>query len=359
MMASRSQNQDSHNSRYQYSCTLLVPGLLSIPQSFDEYTHELQQQLTDLELFLARAKCKKTTNDNFEATIFDYFGVQTASEQSIPVAAVSYLGDTGKIAGQWVVRADPVHLMPSRDELILTGPENLSLTRAEAEHIAAVLNDFYKEDGWYIEVATPERWYLHLPVNPDVRTHKLSEVLDKAIGEFMPHGSDERLWRRVMNEVQMVLHHNDVNVQRQSENQLPVNSLWFWGEGDLPAFGHSRWSQLWSIEPVSLGLAQLTRTPRDKLPTNSHEWLSKINTPGEHLLIYNHLQSEMYMNPETWNNSLNNFQENWLKPLLQALRDGEIDQLTLDPCNGKKYRLSSGGLKRWWARKKPVYAYCS
>lgn len=358
-MATSSRNQDGHNHQYQNSCTLLVPGLLSIPRFIDEHAHESQRQFNELELFLARAKCKKTANSDFETTIFDYFDVNVSPQQGLPVAPVSYLGDTGKISGQWVVRADPVHLTPNRDELMLTGPESLSLTQAEAEHLVAVLNDFFREDNWRIEVATPERWYLHVPAKPDIHTHNISEVLDRAIGEFLPQGSEGKLWRRAMNEVQMVLHRNDVNAHRQSEDQLPVNSLWFWGEGDLPAFGHSRWSQLWSSEPVSLGLAHLTRTPREKLPVSGHEWLTRVNTPGEHLLVYNRLQRHMYVNADGWNHSLNDFQENWLKPLLEALRDGSIDQLTLDPCNGKTYRLSSGGLKRWWCRKKPVFAYCS
>lgn len=358
-MALNSQNQDNNSYQYQTSCTLIVPGLLSMPQFIEESAHESQQQFHDMELFLARAKCKKANTDDFESAIFDYFDVDISSNDSLPTAPVSYLGDTGKTTSHWIVRADPVYLMPNRDELMLTGPESLSLTRPEAEHLVAVLNDFFREDGWHIEVATPERWYLHVPVKPDIRTHNISKVLDNAIGAFLPDGPDGKHWRRAMNEVQMVLHRNDVNVQRQLENQLPVNSIWFWGEGDLPDFGHSRWSQLWSSEPLSLGLAHLTRTPREKLPVSGHEWVSQVNTPGEHLLVYNHLQHQLHENHDAWNKSLSDFQENWLKPLLQALRDGSIDELTLVPCNGDTYRLSSTGLRRWWCRKKPVYAYCS
>lgn len=358
-MALGGQDQHKNNYQFQNSCTLLAPGLLTIPEFIDESAHEVQVQFNDLELFLARSKCKKAKAVDFESTVFDYFDVEVPSGQSLPIAPVSYLGDTGNITRDWVVRADPVHLVPNRDELILTGPESLSLTLAEAEFLTAVLNEFFKEDEWYLEVVTPARWYLHVPVKPDIHTHHISKVLDRAIGEFLPDGPEGKRWRRAMNEVQMVLHHNDVNVQRQSENQLPVNSVWFWGEGELPEFGHSNWSQLWSSEPVSLGLAHLTRTPREQLPASGHEWLAKVNTPGEHLLVYNQLQRPVHENHIAWNQSINDFQENWLNPLMQAIRDGSLDQLTLVPCNGRTYQLSSSGLKRWWCRKKPVYAYCS
>lgn len=352
-----SHNQDTQGHQYRNGCTLVVPGLFNIPERGNDPVKAVDQQFSDLELFLARAKCSNASIADFDTAIFDYFNFENSSVSNLPIAPVSYLGDTGNLPGGCVLRADPVYLLPNRDELILLGPKALSLTIPEAEHLAAELNQFFKDDGWHIEVVTPERWYLHVPEMPGIRTHKLSKVLDQAITSYMPDGSDGQYWRRAMNEIQMVLHSNDVNVQRQVDSQLPVNSVWLWGEGMLPEFGHSRWSQLWSSEPVSLGLARVTRTPREKLPIDAHAWLSKNNTPGQHLLVYHQLQEQMQDNYDTWKQSVDDFQKGWLNPLLQALRDGAIEQLVLNPCNGKTYQLSSGGLKRWWCRKKPVYAY--
>lgn len=358
-MATRGQNQRKHSYQIQNSCTLLVPGLLSIPGFVDESINELPLQFSDLELFLSRAKCKKDKAIDFESVVFDYFDVGVPSSENLPIAPVSYLGDTGNATRGWIVRADPVHLLPNRDELILSGPDTLSLTMPEAEYLVAVLNEFFKEDDWFIEVVTPTRWYIHVPDKPEISSHNIAKVLDREVGKYLPDGPDGKRWRRAMNEVQMVLHRNDVNVQRQLENKLPVNSVWFWGEGSLPEFGHSRWSQCWSSEPISLGLAHLTRTPREKLPANGRQWLSKVNTPGEHLLVYNLLQGHMHDDREDWNKSMNDFQVDWLNPFLKAIKEGIIDQLTIVPCNGRTYRLSSSGLKRWWCRKKPVYAYCN
>ncbi|WP_455217986.1 hypothetical protein [Kaarinaea lacus] len=367
-MASGGKSQDrdskSSNTSYKTSCTLLAPGLLSKPHSIDEEVidesaHQASWKFNDLELFLARAKCKKAEATFFESALFEHFEIEVSQDEQLPIAAVSYLGDTDNISDDWVVRADPVHLMPNRDELVLTGAENLSLTFPESEYLVAVLNDFFKDDGWRLEVATPTRWYLHVPVKPEISTWHISEVSNRAIGEFLPDGPDGKRWRRAMNEVQMILHRVDVNTQREMENRLPVNSVWFWGEGDLPEFGHSRWSQVWSSEPVSLGLAHLTRTPREALPVNGHRWISTVKAPGEHLLVYNSLQGMVSENRQTWNKALNDFQDAWLNPLVSAIRDGSLDQLTLVPCNGRTFHLSSGGLKRWWCRRKPVLAYCT
>jgi len=353
------QDQENNADSYKTTCTLVVPGLLSLPQGFDENPEGSSPKFSELELFLARAVCKEGNNTDFESTIFSYFDISVSPENEFPIAPVSYLGDTGNTSSQWIVRADPVYLMPSRDELVLNGPENLSLTMSEAEHMVAVLNDFFKEDGWRIEAATPERWYLHVPKRPGIHTHTISIMQNRAIGDFLPNGVEGGRWRRAMNEVQMLLHRNNVNIQRESENKLPVNSVWFWGEGDLPGYSHSRWSQLWSSEPISLGLARLTRTPRGELPMSSHDWLSSIDSPGDHLFVFDQLQSQKLRNDEAWEFSLNDFQENWLKPMMQAMQDKAIDQLTLDPCSGKTYRLSTSVLKRWWRRKKPMHTYCT
>lgn len=358
-MVSRSLDRGKQSYQLENSYTLVVPGLLNLPEFFDEQSGGTPRQFNELELFLARAKAKKAGLTDYESIIFDLFGVEKPAGSNLPIAPVSYLGDTGNITKDWIVRADPVHLLPNRDELILSGPETLSLTMPEAEYLVAILNEFFKEDDWRIEVATPERWYLHVPKQPNITTHNISKVLDRAIGEFLPEGPEGKQWRRAMNEVQMVLHRIDVNVQRQAENRLPVNSIWFWGEGTLPEFSHSCWSQLWSSEPISLGLAHLTRTPRNQLPVNGDAWLSQVSTPGEHLLVYSKLQHQTSSDRDAWHNSINAFQENWLNPLMRSLREGSIDQLILVPCNGMTYKLSSGGLKRWWCRKKPVYAYCS
>jgi hypothetical protein len=160
-----------------------------------------------------------------------------------------------------------------------------------------------------------------------------------------------------MNEVQMVLHASKVNSERQSHGQLPVSSLWFWGGGKLPELGHSGWSQVWSDEVLSLGLSKVTRTPRFSVPEDGKAWLAQVNAPGEHLIVCDDfllLQND----PDAWCKALQEFEYEWLSPLLVALRKGDIDQLTLNPCDGRTFSLTKGRLNHWWRRRKPVQSYC-
>ena len=45
--------------------------------------------------------------------------------------------------------------------------------------------------------------------------------------------------RMLLNEVQVLLHQHPLNAARQTRGLPPVNSVWFWGAGRLPAPGPS------------------------------------------------------------------------------------------------------------------------
>ena len=358
-MSEENQVQESPGNQYKKSCTLVVPGLLN-------QACENKYQAKELELFLAKAKQQSHGRTGFEEVLFELFDVTASPGQACSVAPVCYLADADTIADNnamaWCLRADPVYLAPDRDELMLSGPEVLSLSMSEAGHLATELNVLFEEDGWCLEAITATRWYLHLPEDPQIKTSDLSQVRGQSINRFLPGGSEGKQWHRIMNEVQMVLHASEVNIERQSQGQLPVSSLWFWGGGVLPEFSHSSWSQVWSNEVLSRGLAKMTRTPCFPVPENSKAWLSQVNSPGEHMIVcddFISLQEEQEQNDSNaWCRALQEFEGKWLISLLEALRNGELDQLTLNPCDGRTFSLTKSRLKYWWRRRKPIQSYC-
>jgi hypothetical protein len=44
----------------------------------------------------------------------------------------------------------------------------------------------------------------------------------------------------------------------------------------------------------------------------------------------------------------------WIAPLLHALRNKDINALTIHACNGQVFTLSRAALRRWWRRKKSL-----
>jgi hypothetical protein len=51
----------------------------------------------------------------------------------------------------------------------------------------------------------------------------------------LPQGAEGRRWRAVLTEIQVLLHQHPLNAERRTRGLPPVNSLWLWGGGRLPA----------------------------------------------------------------------------------------------------------------------------
>jgi len=337
-------------------CTLVLPGLLDLPASDRESAFLQVGRLAELECFFSRASSQLFPGTTLDAVMFALFDVAISTDKDLPVAAVSCVADGGQV-DDWCVRADPVQLIPDRDQLVLRGPESLSLSQTEADQLTVELNQQFAEDGWRVEACTPTHWYLHQSTVPELRTYSLAQVRGHAIGNYLPKGTDGKQWHRLMNEVQMVLHTSEVNQKRLAAGQVPVSSLWFWGGGKVPAIKSCHEKMLYSDEPVSRGLAILSNTAINDAPENAKMWLNASIAPGEHVLVMDGLL-RCWQNGETenWLEQVKIFNRDWITPLLDALRQQQIDELIIYGCNGHKFTLTRSELKRWWRRKKSLAA---
>lgn len=334
--------------------TLLVPSLRP-----DADCGILPERLPALETLLSRADRRETAAQGLDASLFARFAVPLVAGQDLPVASVRYSADTGQPPAGACLCADPVHLMPDRDQLVLLDSKNLDLQPPEALRLMAELNAFYAEDGWRFEARSPDRWYLHLPEMPKLVTEPLSAVSGQPIGRHLPGGEQGKAWHARMNEIQMLLHTSGVNVQREADGLLTVSSLWFWGGGALPDLPAQPWAQLWSDEPVACGLAMLTEVKLARMPQTAQQWLADAELAGEHLVVLDALDTALKLNGgEAWWEALLAFHGDWMVPLLAALRAKQIDSIQLDNGEGTVYRLDRRGLRRWWRRRVPVTSRC-
>lgn len=179
------------------------------------------------------------------------------------MAAVTWHG-AGEVAeGPVAIHADPVRMAVSYEATVVMDPDELGLTRDEAEALVATLNEqLFADTGARLAVVTPGRWVLHLAARPEVRTVPLEAWIGADAGGGLPQGQDRREWHRLINEVQMVLAVHPVNQARREEGRPEVNSLWFWGGGALPEGGPAGWRAVWGEAPGLAGLARLTDVPQ-------------------------------------------------------------------------------------------------
>ncbi len=335
---------------------LLLPGLLGIA-AIESESNDLPK-LPALEALLARAELQVLPPRGFEALLFSLLGAEIPSEGDLPIAAVTRVLDLGIVDNDWWLRADPVHLSPQRDQLILSDSYALGLTQDEADRLAAEITEAYASDGWTLKAPRPSRWYLKLPRAPKVTTTPLPEVVGRDIHPYLPRGAEAKAWHTTLNEMQILLHTAKVNEARERAGKLPVNSLWFWGGGRLPRIKPVGWGGLWSAEPVSLALARLTETPSQSVPVGFDEWQRRVTHSGAHIVVLDSLRpAVLYRDADGWSQAIQELERDWFEPLFAALKEHTIESAAILTDSGQTFRLTSRHARRWWRRRKSLATY--
>ena len=204
-------------------------------------------------------------------TLFHLFGYAPAPERDCPSAPYCRLADDPNAApAAYVLHADPVHLRPARDRLVLFAGPDFAPDRAEADALVALCNQHLGTDGLRLEAPTPTRWYLLTDRPPDLVTQPLANVLGRPIAGHLPQGSAARQWARYLNEIQMLLHQSPVNQRREAAGIPTLNGLWLWGGGErlpVPA-APAPYARVFGADPLARGLAQAQGIPTAPLPGN-------------------------------------------------------------------------------------------
>ena len=310
-----------------------------------------------------------------------------------PVAAVTALVDCeasiGR-AGPWL-RADPVHLHPDIADLVLFDAVDAGVSGEEARALADTVNEALRPAGPVIDAAHPHRWYVALEAPARMATTPPSLAAGAKVSAAMPRGPDAPRWRRWMNEVQMALHECPVNVERERRRAAPINSVWPWGGGSLPAVpgasapgeggslpsalgtsalagqgatstrGGSQPSaagvsapfvQAWSNDALVRGLARHAGIGCGALPGDAGAWLDHAPRPGAHLIAFDELyRAARRSDLDAWRGGLARFSASWAKPLLDALDRGDVARVSIHDEHGHRFVVTRQGRFLWWRRR--------
>jgi len=207
----------------------LVPGLLG-PIAPDAAL----PRLPCLELLLARAD-REVGEVDFEHAAFALFGLSVAPSQTPPSAALCYAQETQSRPEGWWLHADPVHLRPDRDRLLVFDNRALSVESAEAAECVAAFNAHFAADGLRLFAPVPERWYLQVDLPPEITSPSLGAVTGRDLNQLLPQGERRSYWHGLLNEVQMLFHGLAVNQRREQAGAAVISGLWLSGVGQLPA----------------------------------------------------------------------------------------------------------------------------
>jgi len=326
--------------------SLLVPGLLDgfglQPGVRDEPASEA---LAGLEWLLTLAK-RRPLSAGGPASLL------STGSGALPAAALSYLHDFGQPPPGPVLRADPVYLEADRDCVRLLATTLPDLDMAAARQLIDEINGLFADEPWRLLAGTAQRWYLLLDGEPGIRTRPPTEVLGDNIHDALPAGDDARYWRKIINEIQMLLFASPVNRQRLEQGRVAANSLWLWGEGPLPAACELPWTLVYSNDPVIAGLARRAGCDVATVPEDAETVLAR--TASGPVLC----QPELDPGLGPGIAGLSGFNDAWAWPLYKALQQvrqsGEkprLHSVELLPGNGYAY-LVQGGRRPWWRRRR-------
>ena len=160
----------------------------------------------------------------------------------IPWAALerAQSGDSASSAQAWAW-VTPCHWAMGREHATLTEPAALGLTEADSRALMAAMQVYFLEDGITLHYAAPQRWLAAGELFRGLPTASMDRALGRSVDPWLPASTHTgssaagKKLRRLQNEMQMLMYTHPLNEARSAQRQLPVNSIWFSGTGDLPA----------------------------------------------------------------------------------------------------------------------------
>lgn len=257
------------------------------------------------------------------------------------------------------MRVDPCFMTPDRDQLILAETK-LDISLDEAEALVAEINHFFKnyneESFWVLHAVTAERWYIISDQPINIQTTAPEKVLMKSVKSFLLKGHDSQHWINLFNEFQMILHQSPVNKQRLEQGKSAINSVWFWGAGESLKFSKNEQQNsthcVYSDNIVAKGLCVENHYEYKYLPEkfqidNSFQYATYI--------IDDFSQAIQKKDIFSWVGLLQQYEKNYLVPILEELKSGKIVEVQFISPTGKKILLTKKLLNRWWGRIKHYY----
>ncbi len=320
---------------------ILIPDLFNHPK---EQMSELH--LDSLERLLSRANIENWEYPEQDESLLALFGLPI-NTGTAPITRLFDVKDNNNSNNKIWLRADPVYLRADTDRVFLFDAASaFNITQAEANTFIKEINAFYaNKDGLEFSAPTPTRWYVSINKYPDLITQPLDKVLARDIYDYMPTGEDNKKWLQIFNELQMLLHQSQVNIERTERGEVPINSLWFWGLGKLPKAPAPRFTQIWTNEPLAQGLASLSNTPQSKVPDSANSCLM-LGEEGDYLIT---LSAERGENAN-WHDWMINLEKNWFTPLLNALKKRQLDKIAFYFGDNRVFLITNKSY--WWRQRK-------
>ncbi len=252
-------------------------------------------------------------SDSLHTAILDALALRNAAEK-YPSAAVMRTGATNERAEGFWLRVQPIHFVAGLDRITtvvlrgvgrMTATERSSLDPVFAQHLQSTELELHAaNDEWLLRSSAPLRLQT---VTPEFAAANPS-------ADILPRGADAGPIRRLMTEMQMLLHEHPVNGRRQTRGAPAINAVWVHGEGILSDVSSVSLPAGYGEDPFLRGIYRLHDQTVGAKPADAKALLAQSRGPTVAVIDARDLDV---------------LETQWLAPLARALLSGAISKLTL------------------------------
>ena len=224
----------------------------------------------------------------------------------------------------------PIHIHIARDHLVLTDQRKLAIGNDEAHALFDAAKLLCDEVGMSLLYGDEKNWFLRADKWHELQTSTLDAACGHNIDIWMPKGEFGLPWRKLQNEIQMSWFIHPANAKREERGENPLNSIWL----------HS-------------GSAKLATTPTMQDANQTLEQIIAKHKQQESSNLYLDALLGPALNNDwrAWLDAIHQLETNWFAPILQALREKKIQNLSLvatDANTVATFKLNPRSFWKFW-----------
>ncbi len=322
----------------------LVPGLLKV---FKQLDNQQALKFDSINYFFSKADSELCSSD-YPHVLSELAGLGIDLENDMPSAAIKARHLNQNVQKNYWLEAHPVTLLPDRDKLILKPADvdlNQTASSAVVKEIAAKLAEHFQAEISQVIISPEGGWLCQLKSPGSIQTTYWQDVVGQHIEGFLPTGNDQRLWRSIMNEMQMFLHMHNAD-------QYGFNALWFNGAGILPDWPGKTGTNSCAFYSDDF----LIKSIADYLGSPLHKSVDAMleNPQSTKKLIFadeSLLPGFMTKSAENFLNRLQTLDQ-LLSLAIKRLKSRSLQKVTLHDFSGTCYSLDFRGTLSFWRKRK-------
>lgn len=270
-------------------------------------------------------RAKKTSGcQQLDQLLFNHFSATPLSGPDLPVAHL----ETDQSNA---LKLSPCYLHADRDRLLLFS-EGLTLSDSEQQALHQEILPLLADWG---QLTPQGHLLLHEPA--DVTFSALDNVEGRAVEKHLPQGEKRRKWLTLWNEIQMQLHASEFNQQRLATQQVPINSIWFWGAGEYRP-QHQPWQSVQGQSTLLHCLVEASDSTGYYQDRITPDWSS-----ARQLWLLETLDTEA-----DWEQQLQQMDKDLFAACWRAISSLSLSHLTLQIPGYAEYHLSAKMRWQFW-----------